>query len=82
MGIYHNGKDDWFLPSKDELNELFLERVSVGGFSTDNYWSSSERVVPHFNRASGYGFDPDPFFGGPNDPVKWFVASVRPVRAF
>ena len=78
----NNGKDDWFLPSKDELNELFLERVSVGGFSTDNYWSSSERVVPHFNRASGYGFDPDPFFGGPNDPVKWFVASVRPVRAF
>ena len=76
----NNGKSDWFLPSKDELNELYLERVNVGGFSTGNYWSSSERVVPNVNRASGYGFHP--MFGGPNDPVKSFVASVRPVRAF
>jgi hypothetical protein len=40
-----NGFDDWFLPSKDELNILFQERVAIGGFSTsvaDHYWTSSE----------------------------------------
>jgi hypothetical protein len=77
----NNGKSDWFLPSKDELYELYLERVSVGGFSTGNYWSSSERVVPNTNRASGYGFATG-MMGGPNDPVKSFAAYVRPVRAF
>jgi len=42
-----NGYDDWFLPSKDELNELFVNRLVVGGFPSDPilffYWSSSER---------------------------------------
>jgi hypothetical protein len=30
------------LPSKDELNKLYLNQVAIGGFSPDNYWSSSE----------------------------------------
>ena len=38
-----NGHNDWFLPSRDELNQLFLNKGTVGGFpATDNnYWSSS-----------------------------------------
>jgi hypothetical protein len=34
-------KDDWFLPSKDELHELCKNRDSVGIPSTGWYWSSS-----------------------------------------
>ena len=34
--------DDWFLPSKDELNLLFLERDVVGGFANFSYYSSSQ----------------------------------------
>ena len=34
------GYDDWFLPSKDELNKLFINRVAIGNLSQKFYWSS------------------------------------------
>jgi hypothetical protein len=39
-----NGFSDWFLPSRDELNLMYanLHRQSIGGFSGDWYWSSSQ----------------------------------------
>ncbi|MBL7481135.1 IPT/TIG domain-containing protein [Legionella sp. 27fs60] len=33
---------DWFLPAKDQLNCLFTNRVAIGGFFSDGYWSSTE----------------------------------------
>lgn len=37
-----NGYSDWYLPSKDELNKLFINKNDIGNFSSDSYWSSSE----------------------------------------
>jgi hypothetical protein len=37
------GYTDWYLPSRDELNKLYLSRFVIGGYVTDAYWSSSER---------------------------------------
>ncbi len=34
--------NDWFLPSKDELDLLFQQKSVVGGFASAHYWSSSE----------------------------------------
>ena len=37
-----NGYSDWYLPSKDELYKLSVNRVAIGGFTTTYYLSSSE----------------------------------------
>jgi hypothetical protein len=46
---YYNSYTDWYLPSKDELNKLYQNRVAIGGFATSapsgrvlNYWSSTQ----------------------------------------
>jgi hypothetical protein len=37
-----NGYDDWYLPSKDELNKLYINHGAIGGFTDEPYWSSTE----------------------------------------
>ena len=70
-----NSLSDWYLPSKDELNELFLKKDTVGGFSTDFYWSSSEYDA---SRAWLQTFSNGNLFS----IVKSATYYVRPVRAF
>jgi len=68
--------DDWFLPSKDELNELYLNKEVVGGFfATGFYWNSTE----------GDGsFAKVQFFdeGYQGADLKSSTAGVRAVRSF
>ena len=40
--LTHGGYSDWFLPSKEELNQMYLQRGAIGGFASAIYWSSSE----------------------------------------
>ena len=41
-----NGYDDWYLPSRDELNLLYKQRKIIGGlYPNAVYWSSSESSV-------------------------------------
>ena len=39
------GYNDWYLPSQDELNQLYINRGAIGGFASipsSYYWSSTE----------------------------------------
>ncbi|MHC1693001.1 MAG: InlB B-repeat-containing protein [Sphaerochaetaceae bacterium] len=69
--------DDWFLSSKDELNEMYqnLKRNDLGGFSGGFYWSSSESDASKAWDQS--------FYDGTQNPVnRNFAFMVRPARAF
>ncbi|MEY4405025.1 MAG: hypothetical protein RI976_956 [Actinomycetota bacterium] len=86
------GKDDWFLPSKDELdiafNRLAQNRVAgndtpVGGFNKGYYWTSTD-----YNNSTawtqyfmdGQQFDRVQTLDGNKNPPNPF--RVRPIRAF
>jgi hypothetical protein len=74
----HNGGgySDWYLPSKDELNKLYLNRFLIGGFSPNSYWSSTE-----VNTNAAWLQN---FFDGSqrNDELKYDLFYVRAIRAF
>ena len=70
-----NGYSDWYLPSKDELNQLYLNQAVVGGFANSLYWSSSEYG---YNSAWGQYFGN----GGQYNYYKNYTLAVRAVRAF
>ena len=40
--LVQGGYSDWYLPSKDELNKLRINRSAIGGFANVGYWSSTE----------------------------------------
>jgi hypothetical protein len=72
-----NGYSDWHLPSKEELNSVYvnLKQIGVGGFANNSYWSSTERWNgiawrQYFNNGELYN-------GSKDDEY-----TVRAVRAF
>lgn len=72
------GRSDWYLPSRDELRQLFLRKARVGtaGFQLHGYWSSSEATA---NEAWIQDFYAD-YTPAPSD--KSYANYVRPIRAF
>jgi len=66
---------DWYLPSKYELNLLYLQKSVVGGFADTYYWSSTE--VSKF-----YAWRQDFSSGNQLDYDKDYTFYVRAIRAF
>jgi hypothetical protein len=74
-----DGYYDWFLPSIDELNELYINLYlnGFGGFSSDFYWSSTEWVDSD-THGTGLSYNT----GTSSSYHKSNDFNIRPVRAF
>lgn len=71
------GYTDWFLPSVDELVELYKQKDVVGSFFNNYYWSSSEDGPTEAKTLD--------FTGNTNSPdysEKSHLCRVRAIRAF
>jgi hypothetical protein len=72
------GYTDWFLPSKDELNQLYENKTAISGFENDDFWSSTEYDINFaWTQFFSNGFQYYSSKGFSNYPVY-----VRAVRAF
>jgi hypothetical protein len=78
------GYTDWFLPSKNELNKMYLNKGDINtiaaansgsNFSNSYYWSSTESNG-YYALRQGFGA------GGQDGNFKGFSSLVRAVRAF
>jgi TolB-like protein len=81
------GFNDWFMPSKDELNQMYrnLEAKGLVTFPGANYWSSSEisRNTVWVQRFSDGEQDGGGAHAGIESNGKgWHEFSVRPIRQF
>ena len=71
--------DDWYLPSRNELYMLYLNKTTNDGFSTGSYWSSTESGNDAVFCLFDYGNSTNVHFGY-ND--KEAGGRVRAIRAF
>ena len=69
------GYSDWYLPSKNELSKLYLNKAAIGGFTSSYYWSSSEASD---TKAWAQNFGS----GTQMDGSKFNAIPVRAIRAF
>jgi hypothetical protein len=78
-----NGTEDWFLPSKDELTQLYISRSVVGDITPGNFWSSSQYPM---GNTGAYDSAWSQDFSGANNEAQANIKSeplyVRPIRSF
>jgi len=70
------GYSDWYLPSYDELYQMYLQKTVIGGFGSHVYWSSTEYDA---NQAWSYFFSINFWYQGDKTDQ---VAYVRAIRSF
>ena len=80
-------KSDWYLPSLNELKEMYAQRATIGGFvqmsepgtarTFTTYWSSSEDASTNFY-ARSWSFATN----GNDNWTKSLKFGVRPIRSF
>jgi len=72
-----NNYNDWFLPSRDQLNKLWINRFTIGGLDGNYYWSSTDQNNDAYLQNFRNGNGNDAFLYG-----KSFPCCVRAIRTF
>lgn len=72
------GFNDWYLPSKDQLNTLYKRKNIVGDFADEYYWSSTE----YDNELAWSQVFGGVIGGNQYNYSKGLIGHVRAVRAF
>lgn len=81
-----NGKSDWFLPSRDELNAMWPHRVAIGARVDQNNQPYASSTWPNANDYSAQMFTEDKgnpgFYSGRqfDAPRTFYNYFVRPIR--
>jgi hypothetical protein len=78
--LNQGGYSDWYLPSQDELDKLYINRVAIGGFTSNVYWSSTESLTGALARFYAWYHD-----FGQNIKTTSFKSNafyVRAIRSF
>lgn len=73
-----NGFTDWYLPSRDELSQLYFKKDVIGNFVTANYYWSSSEIHDSSVFAWGVYF----FSGVQYANPKNYIGNVRAIRSF
>jgi len=72
----NGGFNDWFVPSRDELYLIYIQKEEVKGFSPSSYWTSNDDLYA-FSRGIVVSFT-DGSFSNPLKSVNW--VKTRPIR--
>lgn len=75
--LVEGGYSDWFLPSRNELTKLYINKASIGGFANAVYLSST-----HSNLTAAIVRDFTLNGGGETEQSKSTSYKFRPVRSF
>jgi hypothetical protein len=83
----HNGGGftDWYLPSRDEMYKIYLNKNSISGFSLyysgnyKTYWTSSENTT---GVSANFAYTTDLSNGNMGQSEKITELQIRPIRAF
>jgi hypothetical protein len=73
------GYSDWCLPSKDELNKLYLSKKDIGGFDNATYWSSTE-ILGNYAWIQDFSSGNQSYvikWGVPSQPANFYVRAIR-----
>jgi hypothetical protein len=73
--LVEGGYSDWYLPSMDELNKMYINQGAIGGLAPYRYWSSSE-IASYLAWGQLFGS------GIQDHCIKDLMLRVRAVRSF
>lgn len=66
---------DWYLPSLEELQKLYQNRILIGGFASTSYWTSTESSI-------SFAYTVSFSSGSFGTSMKNTTFKVRPIRYF